>query len=287
MGTADGREDGASPVTGIVTPEAVRLQFDTAGVGSRAVAFALDALVQGLALVALLVAGGLVAEGAGPGVPPWVGATLVALLSFAVVWGYPVSMETLWRGRTLGKAAMGLRVVTREGGPVRFRHAAVRAALGLVDFVASSGAVAVLCVLLTRHNQRLGDLVAGTLVLRERTGMGRPAPVGFEVPPGAETYAATLDVSAMTTEDYTAVRAFLLRSPGLSAQVRERLAAELASALAGRLRHARPQEVDPQVFLACLAARYQRRGAPARDATGAAGEAAVPEPPPGGFSPPG
>lgn len=287
MEAADGAGSGRSGPAGVVTPEAVRLQFDTAGVGSRSVAFALDVLVQGLALVTLLVAGGLVAEGAGAGPPPWVAATLVALLSFAVVWGYPVAMETLWRGRTLGKAAMGLRVVTKEGGPVRFRHAAVRAALGLVDFVVSSGAVAVLCVLFTRDNQRLGDLVAGTVVLRERTGMGRPTPVGFEVPAGAEAYAATLDVSALTTEDYAAVRAFLLRAPGLPEQVRVRLAADLAAALAGRLRHTRPEQVDPQTFLACLAARYQRRGARGRPAAGAAGDAAARGPSPGGFSPPG
>ncbi|CAN5131846.1 RDD family protein [soil metagenome] len=287
MEAADGGSSGRSGPSGVVTPEAVRLQFDTAGVGSRSVAFALDVLVQGLTLVALLVAGGLVAEGAGVGLPPWVAATLVALLSFAVVWGYSVALETLWRGRTLGKAAMGLRVVTREGGPVRFRHAAVRAALGLVDFVVSSGAVAVLCVLFTRDNQRLGDLVAGTLVLRERTGMGQPAPVGFEVPAGAEAYAATLDVSALTTGDYAAVRAFLLRAPGLRGQVRERLAADLATALAGRLRHTPPEGVDPHVFLACLAARYQRRGAAGRGTTGVQGDAAAPGPSPDGFAPPG
>ncbi len=80
---------------------------------------------------------------------------------------------------------MGLRVVTREGAPVQFRHAAIRAALGLIDFYLAFGGVAVISALVTREHQRLGDLVAGTLVLRERTGARAPTAVRFAVPAGA------------------------------------------------------------------------------------------------------
>ena len=62
-------------------------------------------------------------------------------------------------------------------------------------------------VLATRNNQRLGDLVAGTLVLRERTGLPPPPAAEFSVPAGLESYAASLDVSGMTADDYRAVRA--------------------------------------------------------------------------------
>ena len=102
--------------------------------------------------------------------------SLTFLLTFVVLWGYPTVMETLWRGRTIGKIALGLRVVTVEGAPVRFRHAAIRATLGLVDFLLTSGAGAVVSVLMTHRSQRLGDLVAGTVVLRERTGLRAPSP---------------------------------------------------------------------------------------------------------------
>jgi uncharacterized RDD family membrane protein YckC len=110
---------------------------------------------------------------------------LFFLLTFAVLWGYPTAMETLWRGRSLGKAALGLRVVTIEGAPVRFRHAAIRATLGVVDFLLTAGGAAVISVLLTPRSQRLGDLVAGTVVLRERTGLRPPVAVEFPVPGGS------------------------------------------------------------------------------------------------------
>ena len=241
----------------VVTPEAVPLELQTAGLGSRFLALLIDWTVQGAALFALLLAAAALSTAAH--VPAWPGGALLFFLVFAVVWGYPVAMETLWRGRSLGKAALGLRVVTREGGQVRFRHAAIRAALGLVDFVLTSGGAAVLSVLLTRHDQRLGDLAAGTLVLRERTGQRAPAPVLFHVPSGLEVYAASLDVSGLGADDYRAVRSFLVRGPRLPPHIRASLAAQLASSTAPRVRPRPPADMPAEPFLACVAAAYQRR----------------------------
>ncbi|MGH8910715.1 MAG: RDD family protein [Egibacteraceae bacterium] len=244
----------------MVTPEAVRLDFQAANVGSRFVALLIDYTVLAVALGMLAFAGGLLADaGAFVGVPSWAGVTLVLLLVFGVLWGYPVGMETLWRGRTLGKAAMGLRVVTAEGGPVGVRHAAIRAALGLVELQATGGLAAVASALCTRRHQRLGDLVAGTLVVVERTGGGPLTPVEFRVPPGAESYAATLDVSGLRSRDYATIRAFLLRAPGLDPASRARVATAIAAPIAQRLRHAPPPDVPPEVLLQCAAARYQQR----------------------------
>ena len=173
---------------------------------------------------------------------------------------------------------MGLRVVTTEGGPVRFRHAAIRAALGMVDFFITSGAAAVISVLATRNNQRLGDLVAGTVVLRERTGLPPPQAAEFSVPPGLESYAASLDVSGMTADDYRAVRAFLLRAPGLDYKVRYQLAIGLADPLSDRVRPMPPAGVHPAWYLICVAAVYQHRTAP-RPATPWSPSAAAPPPP--------
>lgn len=303
-------------MSGIVTPEAVRLEFEPAGVGSRAIALVLDLLLQATVVALLLFALGLLAGGAGAGLPDWVGVTVTLLLVFGVVWGYPIAFETMWRGQTLGKAAMGLRVVTREGAPVRFRHAAVRAALGIVDFYLAFGGVAVVSALVTREHQRLGDLVAGTLVLRERTGAGAPTPVRFTVPSGAESYAATIDPAGLTAADYAAVRGFLLRAGGLAPAVRADVASRIARPLAARLRHRPPDGVSPELFLVCVAARFQERGGagaqpvaawpvaatapsgvpatpPAAPDTGSPPVTALPDPPPrpaareGGFAPPG
>ena len=168
---------------GIVTPEAVVLSFETAGVGSRLIAQVIDLAIQSAA--GLLIAGGAAGLGATS-----IGLAGVYFGLFLVAFGYPIASETLWRGRTVGKAVMGLRVVTVEGAPIRFRHALVRGALGLLDFWATGGGAAVLCILATRRNQRLGDLVAGTLVVRERTAAHALAAVTFWVPQGWEPYAA-------------------------------------------------------------------------------------------------
>lgn len=242
---------------GLVTPEAVVLQFETANVGSRCLAILIDLLIQGTLLFASFLGTAALVSTADAG-----GAVAVSLLfvvSFLLLFGYPVAFEVLWRGRTPGKAAMGLRVVTKEGAPVRFRHAAIRGALQLIDLWVTSGGAAVLSILLTRHSQRLGDLAAGTIVRRERSGTGAPTSVRFPVPYGYESYAASLDVSSLTGPEYTAVRSFLLRAGSLSPEVRWSVAAQLATPLAAKLHHEPPPGVSPELFLACLAAGYQRR----------------------------
>jgi uncharacterized RDD family membrane protein YckC len=243
----------------MVTPEGVPLELETAGLGSRFVAILVDWAVQGVALVAggmaLALSGDLLGSGAA--------GLLMAAVAFGVIWGYPVAMETLWRGRSLGKAAVGLRVVTKEGGQVTFRHAAIRAALGLVDFLLTSGGAAVVSVLLTADNQRLGDLAAGTVVLRERSGYHSPTPVVFQAPPGLERYAASLDCARLGASDYQAIRSFLVRAPGLSPGARAGLAAQLAGAAAARVEPPPPPGTSSEAFLACVAVGYQRRHAPA------------------------
>jgi hypothetical protein len=166
-------------------------------------------------------------------------------------------------------------VVTTEGAPERFRHAAVRGFLGLIDLWATTGAVAVLSVLLTRDNQRLGDLAAGTLVIRERSGAGRPRAAAFPTPYGLEAYTATLDVAGLSPDEYGAVRALLLRAPTLPPPVRAGLAAELASTVAARMRHTPPPWLPPEAFLACVAAATQARSAPAPPPPGAWSDAAA------------
>jgi uncharacterized RDD family membrane protein YckC len=244
----------------MVTPEAVALEFTTANVGSRILAFVIDAAIVGV----VSFAGILPLALTGATLPEWLVASILVILIPGWYFGYFTVSETLWRGRTVGKAALGLRVVTKEGGPVRFRHAAIRTLLGLVDFGIASGFFAILFVLLTRDNQRLGDLLAGTLVLRERSGLPAPAPVSFDVPAGLEPFAAALDVSGLTIEQYQAVRAFLLRTRSLAPQPRASLALQLASPLAERLRPPPPAGVPPELYLRCVAAAYQRRQRSAR-----------------------
>jgi uncharacterized RDD family membrane protein YckC len=268
----------AAPARGIVTPEAVVLEFETAGIGSRVLAKVIDLLVQGTALFAIGVLLGV--SSIGDAVPTAVGIIVVVVMLFLIVFGYPIGLETFWGGRTLGKAAFGLRVVTVEGAPIQFRHAAIRGALGLFDFYIPPGGVfAVLSVLLTPRNQRLGDLAAATLVLRERTAAPPPVPVTFSPPWGWDDYVASLDVSALTAEQYGLIRSFLLRTPQLSPAARWHLAQRLAGPVAALLHHTAPPQATPELFLVCVASAYQRRH-------GWTGPPAAPVVPPGWGPPP-
>ena len=243
--------------SGIVTPEAVVLEFETAGFASRALAGGIDLAVQLVLLMGVFFGVGIFAtSGLDLG---GVGAALVYILLFLVVFGYPTAMETLWRGRTLGKAALGLRVVTVEGAPVRFRHAAIRAILALVDWYSTEAAVGTISILVTKRNQRLGDLVAGTIVLRERTATKAPMAIQFTAPPGLENYTATLATSSLGHDDYGSIRSFLLRAPALPPAIRFDLGARIAAPLVERLRTTPPPGVNPELFLVCVAAAYQRR----------------------------
>jgi uncharacterized RDD family membrane protein YckC len=285
----------------MVTPEAVPLEFQTANVGSRILAYVIDMAVVVAGIFAGLFAVALLGQATDVVVPDWVAVTIVLVLLPSWWLGYFIAFETLWRGRTLGKAALGLRVVTTEGAPVRFRHAAIRALLGLVDFAIASGFFAVIFILLTRDNQRLGDLVAGTLVLRERSGLAAPAPVSFAAPAGLEAYTATLDTSRLTIEEYQAVRTYLLRAASLPPGPRAALALQLADPLVARLRPPPPAGITPEQFLHCVGAAHQQRqrqttpgppvaapSAPGPPAPGPAPASPAPAPPAdGGFAPPG
>ncbi|MGH9188472.1 MAG: RDD family protein [Acidimicrobiales bacterium] len=239
----------------LVTPEAVPLDLEPAGIGSRFLALGIDWAVQAAVALALVLGMSVFLDDSSGGA----GLAVLLVLGSLVVFGYPAILETLWRGRTLGKAALGLRVVTVEGGQVRLRHALIRAAFGIIDFVFTTGGAAVICALATRRSQRLGDLAAGTLVLRERSGMRAPTAVRFTPPPGAEDYVAGLDVAGLGNDHYLAVRAFLLRAPALRPEVRYRLAVTLANPISARVRPPPPPGIHPETFLAAVAAAYQAR----------------------------
>jgi uncharacterized RDD family membrane protein YckC len=243
---------------GLVTPEAVPLDLETATVGSRAVAYLLDLLVLGTGYLLLGLATAIL--GGGGFVPGWVGITLLLLLVFALQFGYPIGFETLWRGRTPGKAAMGLRVVTDEAAPVGVRHAAIRATVGLFELLLLLGLPAVISSLVSARGQRLGDLAAGTIVVRERRATGALSVETFGAPRGYEAYTAQLDVSALGPQEYATVRDTLRRLPTLPDHAtRWRVAEQVAGSLVPRVSPPPPASASPETWLGCVAAAVQAR----------------------------
>jgi uncharacterized RDD family membrane protein YckC len=246
----------------VVTPEAVVLDVRTAGLGSRVLARALDGLIQGAALVVVFTVTGVVLSSSNGSLGT---AALVVdlVLITVIVFAYPIIWESLWRGRTPGKAALGLRVLTRPGGPIRFRHALVRGLVGLGEVMALP-VVGVVAMLVSSNDQRLGDLAAGTIVVRERAAVRMSVPIVFYPPPGWEHYVASLDVSDMTPGEYETVRSFLIRAREMAPVPRSNLANRLAGPLVSRWHQQGPAGAGSELWLACVAAAYQRlHGAPA------------------------
>ncbi len=285
---------GAPAVQPIVTPEAVVLDFERAGVASRSIAFLLDLIGLGVVVGVLLY---VVFQTAGDEADGTAGALIAILTSLGMVILWFCGFETLWRGRTLGKAAMGLRVVGVDGTTVRFQQAFLRAAVGIVDFfLIPIGFIAVVSALLSPRDQRLGDMAAGTFVVRERSATADVAPAWFRPPYGWERYAGSIDVTAIDDDVYTVIRSYLLRVPQLTFGAREHLAVRIANPVAVRIGHTPPSNVHPHAFLECVAAQWQRKHvpdpyvAPRDNATGTYGspppEWSTPTPPGGTYGAP-
>jgi uncharacterized RDD family membrane protein YckC len=158
--------DGALPEDLVVaTPEHVAFRFETAGLGSRFAAQLLDLAVLAGGLIALAVAS--------TGVSAVLGTSTAGTLAFVVVgflsfWAYWILLEALWSGRTLGKHAMRLRVIDARGGPASPGQAVIRNLLRIVDFLPWAYGLGTAVMFSTARSQRLGDLAAGTVVIRER-----------------------------------------------------------------------------------------------------------------------
>ena len=241
----------------MATPEGVTLDVTLAGVGSRFTAGLVDQLLRFALLGAILL---LVGTLEGFGTSGGFALALLLVVMFLVQFGYDVLFETLAGGRTPGKRWTGLRVVRVGGGPVGFVASALRNLLRIVDALPAAYLVGILAILFTRNNQRLGDLAAGTLVVREwrhATALPsvRPAPVPTDAPRGD---AGLWDVSAVTAEEIATVRRFLDRRATLTPEARTRLAADMAARL--RTKVVGPsREWQPEPFLEYLVATKAAR----------------------------
>lgn len=245
---------------GTVTPEGVELEFEYATVGSRGIAYLLDLIIVWSLLLVFAIAEATF--GFSGFVPGWVGLALLLLLVFTVQFGYPIGFETLWRGRTPGKAAMGVRVVTTEGAPVGFRHAVVRAVVGLIELLPLLGVPAIIASMVTSRGQRLGDLAAGTVVMRTRRGSRASSARVFAAPPGLEQYTAHLDVSRVGPVEYATVRDTLLRLAELAPAARRQIAEVVADGLLARVAPPPPAGMPAEAWLVCVAAAVQQRRPP-------------------------
>jgi len=240
-----------------VTGEAVVLDLRLARLASRGLAAALDWLIQVVALVIVLV---IFAASSG-GLDNALNTAISLVIAVIVLIGYPVTLETLTRGRTVGKMALGLRVVREDGGPIRFRQALIRGlAWFFVDFwvVGLAGAVEIFVSLASVKAKRVGDFLAGTVVIRERMP-AETAPFAVSMPPWLAGWAAELNVAAIPDGVALAVRQYLSRYHDLNAGARDQLGAQLALQVSGYLGVALPTDTWASTYLSAVLAERRNR----------------------------
>ena len=236
----------------IATPEGVEVSLTLAGVGSRFVSAIVDLTIQILLILALYVVFRLSELGG-------YAAAVYTIFSFVVVFGYDVFFEVLASGRTLGKRWNGLRVVRAGGQPITLLPSMARNVLRLVDFLPFGYLVGIISVLWTRRNQRLGDLVAGTLVIRERrTRAIEQMPIAAPEP-HARAEAAMLDTSALTADELAATRRFLARRFEIDDDARRELAHTMAERLRPKIAGV-PADVHGERLLELVADAKAARG---------------------------
>ena len=282
-----------------VTGEAVALDLRPAALPSRVVAGLVDASLQALVFLSL----GVIITATSLELSDAATQALGIVLLVVTLIVYPVTFETLLRGRTPGKAAMGLRVVRDDGGPIAFRQALARGLAGA--FLERPGITlfsgGVVCSLLNAKGKRIGDLLAGTVVLRERVAVR--GGIVATMPPELADWAAGLDLSGLSNELALSVRQFVSRAGSLTSEARDQLGGQLVAAVGVAVGPAPAGAPGWAVLAAVLAERRRRESErlagpagsyaaaqrlPAAAAAPALTPAPEPPPPPGagGFAAP-
>ncbi|OBK47018.1 RDD family protein [Mycobacterium sp. 1081908.1] len=181
---------------------------------------------------------------------------VLLIFTVLVIVGYPLAFETATRGRSVGKMAMGLRVVSEDGGPERFRQALFRALASVVEIWMLAGSPAVICSLFSPKGKRIGDVFAGTVVVSERGPRLSPPPV---MPPSLAWWASSLQLSGLGAGQAEVARQFLSRASQLDGQLRLQMAYRIAGDIVSSIAPPPPAGAPPELVLAAVLAERHRR----------------------------
>ena len=237
----------------LVTGEAVALDLPPAGLAIRIASALLDILVTVVLLFIVLLVMAVAALPGGEALL-WV-AYIGSMITVFLV--YPATLETLTRGRSLGKLATGLRTVRDDGGPITATHALVRALIGFVEIYSFTGIPALLSAMLSHKGKRLGDYAAGTYVVRDRVRLVLPLPA--LMPPHLARWAASADISSLPVGLALGVRQYLGRVNQITPQSRAALGNQLAEQVRRYVDPPPPAATLPEDFLAAVIASRRDR----------------------------
>jgi uncharacterized RDD family membrane protein YckC len=268
-------------VAEVITGEAVVIDVPFARFPSRTLALVIDIVIQ---LVLVFGLGGVaLAAGVGGGLDAAAVAAISLTVTVAIIVGYPALFETLSRGRSLGKLALGLRVVSDDGGPERFRQALMRALVGVLEIWLTLGFLALVTSLLSSGGKRLGDIFAGTFVITERLPgrRGTTAPMSA-LPPALAAWAATAELSGLADATAETARQYLSRYYDFTPATREEFGRRIAAAVAAQVSPPPPAGSSPPDYLSAVLAERRTRAQARMAAQASPGSMAAPA----GTSPP-
>jgi uncharacterized RDD family membrane protein YckC len=242
----------------IETPEQTALDFAVAGIGSRFIAIAMDTLIQIAIGLVVGISGGFAIRGLSalwPVAPQWVAAILL-LFYFLIYFGYFALFEIIWNGQTPGKRWTKIRVIKDSGRPLTPVESIGRNLMRIVDWMPGFYAIGIASALLTKENKRLGDLVAGSLVVRETSFSDiRPTWHSPQTPEGP--ILAPLGSIHLSADECALIESFLNRRFDLEPNVRYRMAEDILRRLKPKLTLPTENVLSTEKLLEALA--YERR----------------------------
>jgi len=246
----------------IDTPEQIPLEFSLAGVGSRALAMMLDSLIMFLIGMVLFLIGAFAIAGLGAfssGASNWATAIFVLFL-FLLQWGYFAISEILMKGQTFGKRQLNLRVIKDSGAPIGAYEAIGRNLLRAVDWLPVFYGVGIVAALLNKQNKRLGDMVAGTVVVHERPLAEMQPILSAPTRPAAEAPVSVYNSSRLSVDELQLIEAFLQRRYELPPQLRIQTAIQIAARVSRTLEIPPQGRPDPETLLETLARERRNSG---------------------------
>jgi uncharacterized RDD family membrane protein YckC len=243
------------------TPESVELEFVLAGLGNRIYALIIDYLIWSSILIIILMVWVFlfiqVTWLQSDTIRPWVLA-IQTLILFGVYIGYFIGFETLWRGQTPGKRYVKIRVIREDGRNVGIQQSILRSLLRPIDDLFCLG---FLFILFTAQEKRLGDLVAGTILIQEGQAVTKQK---IEISPAATDVASRIietgKIAALTPDQFATVRKYLYRYPSLAPNARNSVSDRLARQLLERIDLAdAPPTIDPHLTIEAIYLAYQQQ----------------------------
>lgn len=239
-------------MSSIITGEAVVLELRPASFAARGVSILIDIAAQ----VAIALGVFYVASQAISDLNSSAGRALGLATAVAILVILPVTVETLTRGKSLGKLVMGLRIVRDDGGAIRFRHALIRALVAVLEIYMLAGSLAIIVSMLNERSKRLGDMLAGTYSMRER--LPATPSTEFIAPQYMQQWAAAADIGRLPDPLARRISQFLHQEAQMTAGSQFELAASLADEAVAFVSPAPPPGTAPRDFLSALMA--ERRG---------------------------